>query len=257
MTAPTTRRVRHELKFRDLTVAQKERLTPHMIRVTLKGEALSDFVSSSFDDHVKVFIPTDGDPAKRDYTPRHYDTNAQELVLDFADHGEGPAASWARAAKSGDTLQIAGPRGSRVIEGKIAHWVLIGDETALPAMGRKLEDLPAGVKVTMIAAVPGPEDEQTIDTQADATIHWLHRPLEQAAEARLFLEALANVDLTPRTFVWIATEAGIAKKLREALLAQGHPLPWLKAAGYWVNGEAEASIKDFDAPAPDHAAPKG
>jgi Siderophore-interacting protein len=171
MDAPTIRRMRHELKFRELTVANTKRLTPHMIRMTLTGVDLADFASGSFDDHIKVFIPGEGEPAKRDYTPRRFDIEAQELVIDFANHGEGPAASWARMAKPGSTVQIGGPRGSRVIEGKIAHWVLIGDETALPAMGRKLEELPKGVKATMIAAVPGPEDEQAIEGQADVTIH--------------------------------------------------------------------------------------
>ncbi|SFK13297.1 siderophore-interacting protein [Celeribacter neptunius] len=249
MEAPTIRRMRHELKFRELTVARTERLTPHMIRLTLTGEDLADFASGSFDDHMKVFVPGTDDPAKRDYTPRRFDTEARELIVDFADHGDGPAASWARGATAGSTVQIGGPRGSRVIEGEIGHWVLIGDETALPAMGRKLEELPAGVKVTMIAAVPGPEDEQQIDSAADVTTRWLHRPLDQATDARFFLDALPQIDLTPDTFVWIATEAGIAKQLRAAVLEMGHPLPWLKAAGYWIDGEAEASIKDLDAPA--------
>lgn len=244
---PTIRRMRHELKFRELTVARTERLTPHMIRITLNGEDLADFASGSFDDHLKVFVPSAGAPAKRDYTPRRFDTDARELVIDFADHGEGPAASWARTAEPGSALQIGGPRGSRVIEGDIAHWVLIGDETALPAMGRKLEELPAGVKVTMIAAVAGPEDEQVIESQADVTTHWLHRPMSEATEAKPFLDALPQLELTQDTFVWIATEAGIAKQLREAVLAMGHPLQWMKAAGYWINGEAEASIKDLDA----------
>ena len=37
----------------------------------------------------------------------------------------------------------------------------------------------------------------------------------------------------------------------------GHPLQWLKAAGYWINGEAEASIKDLDAPAGGHGGGMG
>lgn|GEM_PF-5321617 len=63
---------------------------------------------------------------------------------------------------------------------------------------------------------------------------------------------MPQIELIPGTFVWIATEAGIAKHLREAVLAMGHPLPWLKAAGYWINGKAAASIKDLDAAAGDH-----
>ena len=66
MNAPTTlrrvERVRHELKRRELTVQAVETPTPHLRRITFRDESLSDFVSASFDDHVKVFV---GD-ARRD-----------------------------------------------------------------------------------------------------------------------------------------------------------------------------------------------
>ncbi|MCA0042332.1 siderophore-interacting protein [Celeribacter litoreus] len=248
MTAPVIRRVRHELKRRDLTVRQTERLTPNMLRITLEGPELADFASGSFDDHLKVFIPQkEGDPQMRDYTPRRFDNDAQQLVIDFADHGEGPAASWARNAKEGDALKIGGPRGSRIIEGDIAHWVLIGDESALPAIGRKVEELPAGVTATVIAAVPSADDIQTFDTSADVSVTWVYRPFDQATDAAPFVDAIETLDLPENTFVWIATEAGVAKTLREKMLERGHPLTWLKAAGYWVSGQAESSIKDLDA----------
>ena len=92
MNAPTAlrrvERVRHELKRRELTVQAVEAVTPHFRRITLVDDSLSDFVSASFDDHVKVFI---GD-ARRDYTPRSFDNAARELVIEFALHGDGPAA---------------------------------------------------------------------------------------------------------------------------------------------------------------------
>ena len=53
-------RVRHPLKFRLLQVKQVRALTPHLIRVTFTGEELHDFVSASFDDHIKVFFPEPG-----------------------------------------------------------------------------------------------------------------------------------------------------------------------------------------------------
>jgi NADPH-dependent ferric siderophore reductase len=42
----------------------------------------------------------------------------------------------------GDAIRIGGPRGSQVIEGPIAHWLLVGDETALPAIGRGSRNCP-------------------------------------------------------------------------------------------------------------------
>ena len=43
-------RVRHELRFRMLTVQQVETLSPHMVRVTLGGDELAGFHSPGFDD---------------------------------------------------------------------------------------------------------------------------------------------------------------------------------------------------------------
>ena len=50
-------RVRHPLRFRQLQVSQVERLTPHLVRITLAGDDLDGFVSLGFDDHVKLFFP--------------------------------------------------------------------------------------------------------------------------------------------------------------------------------------------------------
>jgi len=52
-------RVRHNLKMRTLTVASVERVAGLMARVTFTGDELQDFVSASFDDHVKLFFPAD------------------------------------------------------------------------------------------------------------------------------------------------------------------------------------------------------
>ncbi|MFD2855060.1 siderophore-interacting protein [Seohaeicola zhoushanensis] len=183
---PEIRRMRHELKRRSLTVERVERLTPHMIRVHLTGADLAGFVSAAFDDHLKVFLPRDGaEPDRRDYTPRRYDAAANRLLLDFVDHDAGPAAEWARGAQAGDTLEIAGPRGSAVIAGDIAQWLLIGDETALPAIGRQVEELRQGPRVTSIVAVPGPADEQRFESAAEHRALWLHRPAAQATDPPL------------------------------------------------------------------------
>src|ERR1700754_2289393 len=156
-------RVRHTLRMRLLDVLHVQRLTPHMVRVTFTGEDVKGFVSASPDDHVKLFFPVDGgqinlptmgpdgpvfaegvtpSPA-RDYTPRHYDAKANELDIDFVLHGDGPASTWAAQAQAGQWLGIGGPRGSRIVADDFDTYVLIGDETALPAIGRWLDEMPA------------------------------------------------------------------------------------------------------------------
>ncbi|MGO4855098.1 siderophore-interacting protein [Phaeovulum sp. W22_SRMD_FR3] len=245
LTPPTIERLRHELRRRELTVTEVHRLTPHMLRVTLSGPDLADFVSAAPDDHVKLFLATDGgEPEKRDYTPRRFDRAKQALTLDFALHEAGPATEWALQAVPGGRLTVAGPRGSQRISGPIAEWLLIGDETALPAIGRRIEEMAAGTKVTALIAVPGAADEQVFETKAALSCHWLHRPVAAAAEAAPFLAALARLAIAPGTFVWIAAEASVARAVRSYLLEErGHPLPWLKAAGYWRQGQADAHEK--------------
>ncbi|WP_289149392.1 siderophore-interacting protein [uncultured Salipiger sp.] len=241
---PRVTRLRHELKRRSLTITRTERLTPKMIRLTLEGADLAGFVSASPDDHVKLFVPGGEDMAMRDYTPRRHKDG--QLLIDVFDHAGGPAADWARDARAGDSAMVGGPRGSAVVEGEIDHWLLIGDETALPAIGRRVEELPAGVSVTTVVTVQGPEEEQQFDTDADWTAHWVHRPEGAAADAAPFLEALAGVTLPPRSYVWVGAEAGVARAIRQEIMARGVQPGWLKAAGYWIAGKADASVKSLE-----------
>ncbi|SFY36046.1 NADPH-dependent ferric siderophore reductase, contains FAD-binding and SIP domains [Paracoccus pantotrophus] len=235
---PIVTRHRHESRRRGLTVQQVRRLTPSMIRIVLGGEALEGFVSLAPDDHVKLFLPGGGVPVSRDYTPRHFDPEARTLTLDFAIHAAGPATDWALTAQPGDNLEIGGPRGSAVVAPLFDWWLLIGDETALPAIGRRLEELPAGTPVITLASVPSVEDEQAFDTQARHRAHWLYRPLSEAANPSHLLEAARKLDLPPgKGFVWIAAEAGVARALRDHFLKERqHPQTWLKSSGYWQSG---------------------
>ncbi|WP_321447984.1 siderophore-interacting protein [uncultured Cohaesibacter sp.] len=250
--APTLERVRHELKKRDLEVKTVERLTPSMIRVTLIGDELADFTSLAADDHMKLFVPDpSGMMVMRDYTPRAYDNEARTLTVDFAVHDAGPATAWALSVKPGDHLQIGGPRGSAVLKGDIARYVLIADETGLPALGRWVEEMGPNTEVVAFAAIPGSEDEQDFQTDAELTMHWIHRSEKEAASSTPFLESIKDVSCGEGTYIWIAAEARVAKAIRTFFLEEkGHPLQWMKAAGYWVHGQADSSEKSIsDAPA--------
>ena len=243
-------RHRHETRRRRLTVAEKDHLTPAMIRIVLTGEELADFVSLGADDHIKLFLPAeDGDrQEKRDYTPRAYDRDARRLTIDFAVHEAGPATRWAIAAQTGDEIEIGGPRGSAVVSPTFDWWLLIGDETALPAIGRRIEELPAGVEVISVVAVASAEEEQTFTTLARHSAIWAHRPGDQADDPTALLSALRDIALPEGDgFVWIAAETTVARAVRDYLSAErGHPREWTKAAGYWRKGEADSHGKLTD-----------
>ncbi|EGE55218.1 UNVERIFIED_ORG: NADPH-dependent ferric siderophore reductase [Rhizobium esperanzae] len=242
--APCIERVRHDTRRRSLTVESITDITPGMRRIIFTGDELADFISLAPDDHIKIFIPTADGEERRDYTPRRYDNAERRLTIDFALHEAGPITQWALGARPGDRLEIGGPRGSAVVSASVKRWLLIGDETALPAIGRRIEESGAGTMITMIAAVAGPVEEQAFETRADLHLHWAHRPLSQATDAAALLRLLATVDIPPETFVWIAAEATVTREIRNYLLTErAYPLSWIKASGYWVFGKADAMEK--------------
>lgn len=239
-------RVRHELRRRTLTVTRVEDITPRMRRLHLSGDDLDGFTSLGADDHVKLFVP--GTETRRDYTPRRFDPVARTLVLDFAVHDAGPATQWALAAQPGSTVEIGGPRGSQVVPADFDWWWLVGDETALPAIGRRIEELPAGTPVTSLVAVTDHAEEQTFHTRAAHRPLWVHRPLSRASDPAPLLSALqALVPPDGEGYIWIAAEAAVARALRAHVRnVLAHAPAWTKAAGYWRLGQADGSEKFED-----------
>ena len=245
-----TIRARFETRRREMTVVSADRLTPHMIRVTLHGD-LAGFQSLGFDDHVKLFfadpetgvltlpepnmppVPGAPKPVMRDYTPRRFDVKTGILVIDFAVHDAGPATSWALAAKPGDSLNFGGPRGSQIVPIAFDSYLMIGDETALPAIGRRLEDLPAGAKVIVLAEVETPDDRLSFETRADLTVYWVYRQANLGP--RSLNDALKGMWVPQHdVHVWVACEASQARLIREQLIDDHGVNPkWLKAAAYW------------------------
>ncbi|TBR39854.1 MULTISPECIES: siderophore-interacting protein [Dyella] len=266
MSTHESRMVRHPIVMRQLDVLRVEDLTPHMRRIVLGGEQLQGFVSAAPDDHVKLFFPnrhgeivqpTPGPngldyPADkerspmRDYTPRRYNATAGELVIDFVLHGDGPASTWAAQAEPGQRLGTGGPRGSYVVASDFDHYVMIGDETALPAIGRWLEELPATATATVLAEIPQLADRQTLSSNAYFDVQWLDRKGADPADSRLLERALSEFE-SPKgdTFWWIATESHRARAMRRYLSDERNvPKEWLKATGYWVRGEEEEGDED-------------
>ena len=239
-------RVRHETRRRLLTVDTVVRLTPHMVRIGFTSGDLDGFVSLSFDDHIKLSFPGEngGADQMRDYTPRHFDVAAGRLTIDFVVHDAGTATEWALAARPGDRLQIGGPRGSAVIPADFDWYWLIGDETALPAIGRWVEEAPAGKVVATFIVVQEQADRQRFQSKAEWFGVWRVRA-GTVDDTVLLRDAMAVHDFPAGDgFIWIAAEANVARLLRSYVLDhRHHPREWVKAGGYWVRGIADAHDK--------------
>lgn len=240
-------RVSHEIKRRKLEVLRVTDVTPKMRRVTLHGPDLTGFISLGTDDHVKLIFattpeeqaalenfvpgsPSDGPkPVMRDYTPRRYDPASGELDIDFVLHGEGPAATWAEQAEPGQFLHIAGPRGSMIVPDIFDSYLLIGDETALPAIARRLEELPANRSALVVVEVADQGEQQVFDSQAQVDVIWVVRGEQNLLDVTRRLEMPEG-----KLYAWVATESGLSRKLRRVLLDEfGLEEEFVKAAGYW------------------------
>ena len=231
--APVIQRVRHELKRRELTVASIAPLGPGFVSITFTGGDLADFVSMSFDDHVKLMFDESAEhPVRRDYTPRRFDREQQTLTLEFALHGHGTASDWARTAQIGQHLTIGGPRGSFVIPPELDWHLLVGDATALPAISRRLEELPQGVRVSAIVLADA-ADRRELPSRADAEVQWV-----DSADALL---AALQAWMPPpgQGAAWGGGEAKAMARVRQVLNEKGVPRELTRVSAYWKQGVAD------------------
>lgn len=237
--------VTHPLVLRELTVSRVVDVTPRMRRVTLTGPQLQEFtnsgfdlpefVSTGFDDHVKLVFADVGPIAEalpiqrahsidwtdsgvtltRDYTPRRFDAALGELELDFVRHGDGPAATWAEAAAVGDSLHILGPKSSLVLPSDVEWMLLAGDETALPAIGRYLDERPGDVPAIVVAS--------------------------SGAESALVGAVMARELPAGTGYVWVAGESRSLLPLRRwCARDRGMPKTHVNITGYWHATEQAA-----------------
>lgn len=123
----------------------------------------------------------------RTYTVRDIRPSERELDIDFVRHApgpggaDGPAGSWLRTAAVGDRLIIAGPdaRCPDVVgidwrPGSAQHLLLLGDETAAPAICSIIETLEYGTAQALIE-VPSSEDILSVYPRGRSRISWLAR----------------------------------------------------------------------------------
>ncbi|MFT4167252.1 MAG: siderophore-interacting protein [Microlunatus sp.] len=259
------------INIRRLEVRRILDLGPGMRRLTLAGDQLGGFVTDDgiavpplrnegFDDHVKLIVPGPGQaapvppiqveghlnwdppggrPNAKDYTPRRYDPSAGEIDLDFVRHGTGCASTWAEQVAVGDPAWIAGPKSSALLPRDV-DWLLVGgDETALPAIGRLLEELPAGLPARVFVEVADAAHEIELPTREGVEVHWLHRGATPAGRSDVLEQAIRAMDWPAgEVYAWLAGEAVTLKPLRTFLKIERQvPRDCLEVTGYWRRRE--------------------
>lgn len=296
------------------TVLDVARVSPNFIRIRFGGEELGEIgtLGDVADVRIKLVFPPDsgvlpeidraGDwweaflavpeaerGSIRTYSIRELIVSERgtEIVVDFVRHLapglSGPASRWAAAARTGDEVYLVGPRrghadrpGIEYAPGGAAEVVLVGDETAAPAIARILEDAPAQLRGAAFIEVPEAADELEIAAPAGVSVSWIARDreehgvrlitavldyLETPAPAEVRVRDLEGEDLVWETpmfsqsgeqlpepsgelasgarYFWIAGESAVVTTLRRQLVkGLGIDRTSVAFMGYWRRGVA-------------------
>lgn len=224
-------RIRHQIRRRDIVVSRIEPLAPNYVAITFTGPALDGFTSLSFDDHVKFILAgADATETMRDFTPHQFDQSAGELTLEFALHDEGRVAEWIRTVAVGAPATVAGPRGSMLIPTDYEWHLLVGDASALPAIRRRLAELPETARVMVIASG---DDSGRLLPETSAT-----RPIQRVSNDAEMINAVRALSLPAGPgYSWCAGEAAAMKQLRDVLINEkGQSKESARIAAYWKKG---------------------
>ncbi len=243
--------------YRRVAVRSVEPVTPHMLRVVLGGDELDGFSIEAPASSVRLLLPQSGSnelvmvtwtgnqfelpdgsrPPIRTFTPRHFDADPNELTLDVVLHDHGAATDWARRAQCGDEVAISGPGRSDDLDPDARSHLLIGDESAVPAIAQLLEWIPHDRTVEVHIEIHSPDARSPLPGHPNATITW-HETLEDAAPGEAMAEALMAVaDLADD--VWVAGEAAAVQRLRKHLFDdRGRDRSSVTARGYWKLGRS-------------------
>lgn len=247
-------------------------LTPALVRVVLRGDGLSGFEPPDVTDaYVNLAFPPAGAPygplfepaevrdlhpavlwpARRRYTVRRWDQRTGSLTLDFVVHGtDGVGGPWAASAAPGAVLVFEGPGGGYRPDPDADWHLLVGDESALPAIAASLEAVPAGRTAVVRLVCDGPEHELDLDSPGVLDVRWLHRA-GGPEDADLLVHAVEDLTFpTGRVHAFVHGEAGEIRAVRRHLLVErGLTRPDMSCSPYWrrtMTDEAWRRVKrDF------------
>ncbi|MDD1014584.1 siderophore-interacting protein [Pseudomonas rubra] len=279
-------------------------LSPSLTRFVFGGEDVAQMHTLAADQRIKMFFPSaDGQPPQlpkhgawqdarralsaeqsppmRTYTIRQLRREAREVDVEFVLHGvNGPASAWATQARVGDRLQMVAP--NLAYDGdpggyewrppkNLRNLLLIGDETALPAIAGILEqlarDLPE-VPVQAFIEVPGEADCLELTCSPATRLNWLPRDVLHCTHGEAMIHAIRELAQLPPTtagvghnvkleevdidrqilwelakpcngefYAWIAGESAAVMNIRRYLISErGLDRSALTLMGYWRAG---------------------
>ncbi len=205
-----------------------------MRRVSVQAETMTGVAVRPAQDVELLLREDSGRRVKRRYTIRHARPDAGELDLDVLLHGDGPGARWGATAAPGDEVEFQGPRGK--LELRPAPWhLLVGDESALPAIAAICEALPVAERALAVIEVQDASDE--LPVHADA--RWVHRGSTPPGTAQLLGSALDDLAVPAGTRAYLMGETRAMVALRAVLEGRGVEHDAIFVKGYWNLGRPD------------------
>jgi NADPH-dependent ferric siderophore reductase len=245
---------------------------PALMRVTFGGINPGEITSGGLDQRIKLLLPLPGQdrphlpgegtytavralpehlrPALRTYTVRAFRPQDGEIDVEFVLHGlDGPGARFAGRARPGAEVALYAPnaryphgprprgveyRLDRVADGTL----LVGDETALPAIGSILESLPVDVRASVFVETAPGARSPVLAERSGLEVHWLRR--NPSAPGAAALQAVRQARLGAASwYSWIAGEAGMVRQVRRHLVRErGFDRTAVTFLGYWRAGRS-------------------
>ncbi|WP_311060022.1 siderophore-interacting protein [Pseudomonas aeruginosa] len=286
----------------DLVLKRRSPLSPSLVRFTFGGPEIARVRTLAPDQRVKLLfpaadgslsqLPATGDwrrqvrslearrrPPMRTYTIRALRREAGEVDIDFVLHGEtGPASRWAAHARPGERLVMSAPDGEYSGDPggyewrppkDIRHILLIGDETALPAIAGILEELAdRDQRPTVQAFIEIPRESDRLDLRCapETQLNWLARDVAKHEHGQEMLRAASELATLPEAgkpqrvsevdidrqvlwelakptngefYAWVAGESAAVMAIRRHWTGElGLDRRTASFMGYWRQGKA-------------------
>ena len=236
--------------LRRLTVTSTEARSPRMMRVVIGGPELAGLELPEPAASVRLLIPWPGEafelptwngneflladgrrPALRTFTP--VALHGDELTLDIVRHPGGAISDWAETASAGEPCAISGPGRGETIDETAGRYLLLGDETAIPAIEHLLDVIPASIEVETHIEVEQPDARLDLPTRTGTSITWHDADADEPPGASL-RRAVAAAVVDDHTRVWAAGEAAAVQAIRKHLFDErGTPRGHTTIRGYW------------------------
>jgi NADPH-dependent ferric siderophore reductase len=205
-----------------------------MRRITVRSEAMVGAALRPAQDVELLLREATGRRVKRRYTIRTARPEAGDLDLDVLLHGDGPGSRWGATAQAGDEIEFQGPRGK--LELRTAPWhLLVGDESALPAIAAIAEALPATETALAVIEVQDASDELPVA----ADTRWVRRGETPPGGSDLLAAAVSPLAVRSDARAYLMGESRAMVALRAVLEDRGIDHDSIFVKGYWNVGRPD------------------